>query len=47
MSISSLIKPTFPGVIPVKVTYEGWITFIEQKKKKEFVMMMTFLDAFN
>ena len=33
MSISFLVKPTFPGLLPVKVTYEDWATFIEKNKK--------------
>lgn len=33
MVISFLIKPMFPGLLPVKVTYEDWANFIEQNKK--------------
>ena len=33
MAISFLIEPTFPGLLPVKVTYVDWTTFIEQNEK--------------
>ena len=46
MVISFLIKPMFPGLLPVKVTYEDWANFIEQNKKW-FVMPMIFLDTYN
>ena len=34
MAINNLIKPMLPGLIPMKVTYEDWTTFIEQKEKR-------------
>ena len=34
MAINYLIKPMFSGLISMKVTYEDWTTFIEQKEKR-------------